>query len=161
MSERIFSAGCLLLLTAALAFTGCSQSDNITAVVLQPPPADQGDPFIVYQRSGGLSRMEDVLCIYCGGCELARKDGRIYRCHVISMKLCKLEQAFEQSGFFALPGEYPGNSQADAIRYSISYAANGQKHRVTAYSDSLPDPLQPLVRELDQCVMLVSTTIPR
>jgi len=162
LSERIFNAGCLLLLTAAIALTGCAQSDNIAAAVQQPPPADQGDPFIVYQRSGGLNSLDDVLCIYNGGgCELARKNGRIYRCQVISMKLCKLEQAFEQSGFFALPDQYPGNSQADAIRYSISYAANGQKHRVTAYSDSMPDSLQPLVRELDQCIMLVSTTIPR
>lgn len=105
-----------------------------------------------------MNGMEDKLRIYAGGgCELNSKGGRTHRCQVIALKLCKMEQAFEEAGFFTLPDEYPGNSQADAIRYSISYASNGKKHQVTAWSNSMPDPLIPLIRELDQCVMLVST----
>ncbi len=157
LNHRVFSAGWLLLLTAAVVSTGCLQSDNITTVAQLPPQINQGDPYIIYQRSGGLSGLEDMLCIYDGGgCELNSKGGRTHRCQVIALKLCKMEQAFEEAGFFTLPDEYPGNSQADAIRYSIDYAASGKKHRVTAYSNSMPDPLIPLIRELDQCVMLVS-----
>ena len=104
-----------------------------------------------------MNGLEDRLSIYAGGgCELNRKNGVIYRCRIFSLKLYKLEQAFEEVGFFALPEEYPGNSQADAIRYSIFYEDNGKKHQVVAYSNSMPDPLMPLIRELDQCVMLVS-----
>jgi hypothetical protein len=79
----------------------------------------------------------------------------------MSLKLYKLEQAFADAGFFALPDEYPADAQADAIRYSIAYAANGKKHQVVAYSNALPDNLRPLVRELDQSIMLISTTMPR
>jgi len=101
--------------------------------------------------------MQDKLSMYEGGdCELVGKNGDLHRCRVLSLKLHKIEQAFEQAGFFALPDEYPGNSQAEAIKYSIYYAAGGNKHHVTAYSNSMPDPLIPLIRELDQCVMLVS-----
>ena len=141
---------------------GCVQSDNITAGAQVPPPAGQGDPIIVYQRSGGLSGLEDRLCIYDGGaCEMAGKNDRNYRCQVIALKLNRLEQAFADADFFALPDEYPADAQADAIRYSIAYAANGKKHQVVAYSNSMPDHLRPLVRELDQSIMLVSTTMPR
>lgn len=161
MNHGIFSAGCLILLTAAVAFTGCASSDSTTAAVQPSPPVDPGEPIIVYQRSGGLNGMDDRLVIYSGGyCEMVRKNDRIYRCQVISYKLHTLDQAFADAGFFALPVEYRGDAQADAIRYSITYAVNGKKHQVVAYSNSLPDCLRPLVRELDQCVMLISTTNP-
>lgn len=157
MSHHILVTGCLALLAAALAFGGCLQSDNTTTVAPIVPPAESGDPFIVYQRSGGLTGMDDRLCIYSGGgCELYRKNGVKYTCPVFSLKLRRLEQSFEDAGFFSLPAEYPGSPQANAVRYSIDYMAKGLKHRVTACSDSLPDPLVPLVRELDQCVLLVS-----
>lgn len=101
--------------------------------------------------------LQDRLSIYgSGDCELVGENGNLHRCRILSLKLLKIEQAFQQAGFFALPEEYPGNSQADAIKYCIDYAAEGKKHRVTAYSNSMPDPLLPLIRELDQCVMLVS-----
>jgi hypothetical protein len=101
--------------------------------------------------------MDDRLCIYSGGsCELYRKNGVKYTCPVFSLKLCRLEQSFEDAGFFSLPAEYPGSPRADAIRYSIGYTTGGKTHCVTGCSDSLPDPLVPLVRELDQCVLLVS-----
>lgn len=165
MNRSIFGAGCLLLLTAALAFTGCARSDNTTAGLQVPPPplpVEQGEPIIVYQRSGGLNGMEDRFCVYgSGSCDLARKNDRVYRCQVMSLKLRTLEQAFAAADFFALPVDYPGNAQADAIRYSITYTANGKNHRVVAYSDSMPDSLRPLVRQLDQCIMLISTTVPK
>ncbi|MFA5401186.1 MAG: protealysin inhibitor emfourin [Dehalococcoidia bacterium] len=147
----------MLLLTAAVIFAGCSQSDNTTSAAPITTPDRPGDPYIVYQRSGGLSNMGDTLSIYEGGdCELVGKNGDLHRCQVLSLKLGKIEQAFEQAGFFALPEEYPGNSQADVIKYCINYSAEGKKHRVTVYSNAMPDPLIPLIRELDQCIMLVS-----
>jgi hypothetical protein len=137
---------------------GCTQSDNVTPAAQVVPAAGAGDVHIVYQRSGGLSELEDVLRIYTSGdCELYRKNGVKYTCRIFTLKLCKLDQAFEQVGFLTMPAEYPGNSHADAIKYVIDYSVNGNEHRVTAWSNSAPDPLVPLIRELDECILLVST----
>ena len=145
LSHRVFSAGCMLLLTAAFAGVGCVQTDNTTAVSPEFPKIAQGDPYIVYQRSSGLNDMRDTLSIYSGGdCELVGKNGDLHSCRVLPLKLGKIEQAFQEAGFFALPEEYPGNSQADAIKYCIDYSAEGKNHRVTAYSNAMPDPLIPL-----------------
>ncbi len=156
-NHRTFTAACLVLSVAALYFGGCTQSDNITPAAETVPAAAPGDPHICYQRSGGLSGLEDTLLIYTGGdCDLYRKNGARYSCPVFPLKLEKLEEAFLKADFLAMPAEYPGNSQADAIRYVIDYTANGDTHRVTAWSNAMPDRLLPLVRELDQCVMLIS-----
>ncbi len=159
VNRLVFSAGLMLLLAAAFVSPGCSPSDNVTSGPPALPPAEPRVPHIVYQREGGLGNLNDSLLIYSGGdCELTRKTGNVYTCRVLPLKLLKIEQAFEQAGFFALPVECPGNSQADAIRYVIDYTAGGNTHRVTAWSNAMPAPLLPVVRELDQCVMLVSIT---
>jgi hypothetical protein len=86
-----------------------------------------------------------------GGFGGMRREARIETQSLPSEEREPLEGLVQDSGFFALPGQFPRPKKgADYFTYSITVDDGKRVHTVQVAEPSLPDSLRPLIREVSR-----------
>jgi hypothetical protein len=110
-----------------------------TPVAVPPSPTpeaatpDPSKPVIVYEKSGGIAGIHDVLEIYGDGTVRwtpSRQPSVTAR--ISADQLAQLRAQFDAAHFFDLAAEYDHHNVADDFYYTVTYTANGQTKQVKA-----------------------------
>jgi len=104
---------------------------------------------ITYRRSGGIAGVNDELVIYSNHqAILVRRTGRA-EFTLDADQVARLVQQFEEANFVSLDREYlPQNTCCDLYEYVVTY----EGHTVRTMDTAIPEPLEPLLRTLNEII---------
>jgi len=129
---------CILLIIAAVLFTGCLGTKTPAAASAAPPAV-----IVDYHRTGGIAGVNDRLVIFDNGAALASTRAVTGEFTVNQSELSRIRNLFEAAQFGTLEGNYTSRyrSAADLMRYSITY----QNKTVVTEDTAVPAVLRPII----------------
>ncbi len=143
--------------------TPSPQPTSAPATTTQPPAAptptpesrDLGGPVLVYEKSGGLAGIHEVLEIFSD--DTARYTPSRAPAVIVQLPLDTVEHLrtlVNEAHFLDLAPEYDNHNVADDFYYTITYRANGQSKQVKVAEVGgkglTPQPLLDLIAELQR-----------
>jgi hypothetical protein len=143
--------------------TATVPAPTLAAPTATPESRDLGEPVIVYNRSGGIAGVREVLEIDPDGtARLTRNQGGSATMTLPADRLAQLRAQFDAAHFFDFAPEYDNHNVADDFYYTITYAANGQRKTVKVADAGgqgiTPGPLLDLITTLRGLAAEVSGT---
>ncbi len=143
---------------------------SATAVPATPTPSalltpDPIKPLIVYEKSGGIAGIHDVLEVYSNDTARwtpSRSPGVTFQLPLDTVE--HLRTLLTEAHFFDLAAEYDQHNVSDDFYYTVTYTADGQTKQVTAAAiggqDITPQALLDLITELQRVGGLGATVTP-
>lgn len=120
-------------------------------------PLSEGNPIIVFRRSGGLAGVSESWVIYEGGQVVYQEEIKEESAtgEIEAQELAGLLGLIEETGFFSFSDSYmPQNTCCDRFSYEITVFKDGQSKRVTTMDGAeAPEGLWTIIGELNKLLV--------
>ena len=144
----LFLVGCAPVLSQVL------PQGSPTPVGTKKIPLAEGNPLIIFRRSGGLRGVSESWVIYEDGQVVYQEEIKRESAtgEIEAQELAGLLALVEETGFFSFSDSYmPQNTCCDRFSYEITVIKNGQGKMVTTMQGAeAPEGLWSIIGELNE-----------